>query len=116
LLNQIKITLEIAKLLREDFLQQNGYTPYDRYCPFYKTNGMMRNFVTFYNLAQKAVEDTAQSDNKVTYQTIKTSMSGLLYKLSAMKFQDPADGEQKIKDFYQALYDEILTTFRNLGE
>ena len=32
-----KITLEVAKLLKDDFLQQNGYSPYDRYCPFYKT-------------------------------------------------------------------------------
>ena len=26
-----KITLEVARILREDFLQQNGYAPYDRY-------------------------------------------------------------------------------------
>lgn len=26
-----KITLEIAKLIKDDFLQQNGYTPYDRW-------------------------------------------------------------------------------------
>lgn len=25
-----KITLEVAKLIKDDFLQQNGYTPYDR--------------------------------------------------------------------------------------
>merc|ERR1712176_1567459 len=31
-----KITLEIAKLIKDDFLQQNGFTPYDRVCPFYK--------------------------------------------------------------------------------
>jgi vacuolar-type H+-ATPase catalytic subunit A/Vma1 len=38
-----KITLEVAKLIKEDFLQQNGYTPYDRFCPFYKTVGMLKN-------------------------------------------------------------------------
>lgn len=26
-----KITLEVAKLIKDDFLQQNGYTPYDRW-------------------------------------------------------------------------------------
>lgn len=31
-----KITLEVAKLIKDDFLQQNSYTAYDRYCPFYK--------------------------------------------------------------------------------
>jgi len=25
-----KITLEVAKLIKDDYLQQNGYTPYDR--------------------------------------------------------------------------------------
>ena len=26
-----KITLEVSKLIKDDYLQQNGYTPYDRY-------------------------------------------------------------------------------------
>ena len=26
-----KITLEVARLIKDDFLQQNGYSPYDRY-------------------------------------------------------------------------------------
>ena len=25
-----KITLEVARIIKDDFLQQNGYTPYDR--------------------------------------------------------------------------------------
>lgn len=36
-------TLEVAKPIKNDFLQQNGYTPYDRFCPFYKTVGMLKN-------------------------------------------------------------------------
>ena len=43
-----KITLEVAKLLKDDFLQQNGYSSYDRYCPFYKTVGMVRWEMTLY--------------------------------------------------------------------
>jgi vacuolar-type H+-ATPase catalytic subunit A/Vma1 len=34
-----KITLEIAKLLKDDFLQQNGYSAYDKYKPNYFENG-----------------------------------------------------------------------------
>jgi len=63
-----KITLEVARLLKEDFLQQNGYTPYDRYCPFYKSVGMLKNMIGFYEMARHAVESTAQSDNKVKTQ------------------------------------------------
>ena len=40
-----KVTLEVAKLIKDDFLQQNGYTNYDRFCPFYKTVGMLKNFM-----------------------------------------------------------------------
>lgn len=54
-----KIILETARLLKDDFLQQNSYTKYDRYCPFYKTVGMMKNMVLFHKLATQAVERTA---------------------------------------------------------
>merc|ERR1712223_1052803 len=51
-----KITLEVARLVKDDFLQQNGYTPYDRYCPFYKTVGMLKNIIAFYDMARHSVE------------------------------------------------------------
>ena len=41
---------------QDDFLQQNGISEYDRYCPFYKTSGMLKNFVSFYDQSQRAVE------------------------------------------------------------
>jgi len=112
-----KITLEVAKLIKEDFLQQNGYTPYDRQCPFYKTVGMMRNIITFFDLARHAVETTAQSENKITWATIRESMGDIMYKLSSMKFKDPVkDGEAKIKADYEELYEEMQTAFRNMED
>ncbi|KAG6763300.1 hypothetical protein POTOM_030714 [Populus tomentosa] len=50
-----KITLETAKLLREDYLAQNAFTPYDKFCPFYKSVWMMRNIIHFYNLANQSI-------------------------------------------------------------
>ncbi|CAF4576260.1 unnamed protein product [Rotaria sp. Silwood2] len=29
-----KITLEVSRMIKDDFLQQNGYSSYDKYCPF----------------------------------------------------------------------------------
>jgi V-type H+-transporting ATPase subunit A len=110
-----KITLEIAKIIRDDFLQQNGFTPYDKMCPFYKTSWMLRNIVLFYSLAQKAVEQTSV-DKKVTWNQIRSSLSDQLYKLTRMKFQDPHDGEAAIVANYKALYEEINNAFRNLGD
>ncbi|XP_065344229.1 V-type proton ATPase catalytic subunit A-like [Cloeon dipterum] len=112
-----KITLEVAKLLKDDFLQQNGYTPYDRYCPFYKTVGMLKNMVGFYDMAQHAVESTAQTEDKITWAIIRDRMNPILYKLSSMKFKDPVkDGEQNIREEFDNLYDEIQANFRLLQE
>jgi len=111
-----KITLEVARLLKEDFLQQNGYTPYDKYCPFYKSVAMLRNMIGFYEMARHAVETTAQSENKVTWSTIRESMGPILYQLSSMKFKDPAEGEQKLKAEFDQLYEDMQNAFRTIEE
>ncbi|XP_074652426.1 V-type proton ATPase catalytic subunit A-like isoform X1 [Tubulanus polymorphus] len=112
-----KITLEVAKLLKDDFLQQNGYSSYDKFCPFYKTVGMLKNMITFYDSARHAVETTAQSDNKITWAIIRDSLSNIMYKLTSMKFSDPLkDGETKIRSDFEALNEEILQGFRNLED
>merc|ERR1719495_1781626 len=112
-----KITLEVAKLLKDDFLQQNGYSSYDRYCPFYKTVGMLKNICGFYDLARHSVESTAQSDNKITWNVIRESMSQIMYQLSSMKFKDPVkDGEAKIKADYEELLENMQAAFRSLED
>lgn len=112
-----KITLEVAKLLKEDFLQQNSYSAYDRFCPFYKTVGMLKNMIGLYDMSRHAVESTAQSDNKITWNVIRDAMGNILYQLSSMKFKDPVkDGEAKIKADFDQLYEDIQQAFRNLED
>jgi len=112
-----KITLEVAKLLKDDFLQQNGYSSYDRYCPFYKTVGMLKNICAFFDLSRHAVESTAQSDNKITWNVIRESMNQIMYQLSSMKFKDPVkDGEEKIKADYEELLENMQAAFRALED
>jgi len=106
-----KITLEVARIIKDDFLQQNGYSTYDRYCPFYKTVGMLRNMMYFYDQSIHAVE---ASSNQITWNKIRDSMSDVIYKLSSMKFEDPADGEDVIKERYQKLQKEMEEQFRAL--
>ncbi|KAI9144847.1 ATP synthase alpha/beta family, nucleotide-binding domain-containing protein [Paraphysoderma sedebokerense] len=108
-----KITLEIAKIIKDDFLQQNGYSEYDRYCPFYKTVGMLRNMMLFYDQATHAVE---VSGGQMTWARIKDSMGDMLYKLSSMKFENPSDGEAVVKERYEKLKKEIEEKFRALME
>lgn len=112
-----KITLEIAKLIKDDFLQQNGFTPYDRMCPFYKTVGMMSNMMLFHDLSMHAVESTAHSENKITWGTIHDRMRPLMYELTSMKFMDPkADGEEKIKKTYAELAEKLREEFRSFDD
>ena len=48
-----KLILEVAKILRDDYLAQNGFSDWDKTCPFYKCVWLMQNIVDFYNLARK---------------------------------------------------------------
>jgi len=109
-----KITLDVAKIIKEDFLQQNGYTPYDRFCPFFKTIWMMRNLYSFYTLASKAVESGSGEDKKISWTAIKGQLGDLVYKITCMKFQDPATGEEKVTAHMKALSEEIISAFRAL--
>ena len=40
-----KITLETARFLKDDFLQQNSFTKYDKYCPFYKVSSFTNHVI-----------------------------------------------------------------------
>ncbi|KAK0210407.1 ATP synthase alpha/beta family, nucleotide-binding domain-containing protein [Desarmillaria ectypa] len=106
-----KITLEVARMLKDDFLQQNGMSEYDRYCPFYKTSGMLRNFVGFHDAALKAISQT-----DMTFAQIKDSAGDLMFKLSQMKFESPSQGKEDVKSKLDALYTEIQDKFRQLAE
>lgn len=111
-----KITLEVAKIIKDDFLQQNGFSDYDRYCPFYKTVGMIKNMIAFHDFSKNAVEATAQSENKITWAIIRENLSPIIHRLTYMKFKNPAEGEANIKNEYEQLYDDMHTAFRNLED
>jgi len=110
-----KVVLEVAKILRDDFLQQNGFSEYDRFCPFYKTVWMLRNIILFYDLSKKAVENQAL-ETKITLQEIKNRLGELIYKITSMKFQLPSDGEEKLKAHFKQLNEEIVQNFRKLED
>jgi len=63
-----KVILDIANLIKEDFLIQDGFSKWDKYCPFYKTVWMLRIFVLFYEETIKALK---QSNGKLTWNKIK---------------------------------------------
>jgi V-type H+-transporting ATPase subunit A len=55
---------------------------YDKFCPFYKSVWMLRNIITFHELATAAVEKGAGGEGqKVTYAVIRQRLGDLIYKL-----------------------------------
>jgi len=77
-----KLVLEVCSIIKEGFLQQNSYTPYDRYCPFRKTSAMMANITSFHQLAKAAV------DRHEDFGAFKLRHEALLTRLYRMKFLD----------------------------
>lgn len=72
---------------------------------------MLRNMMYFHDQATHAVEVTS---SQITWNRIKDQMGDILYKLSSMKFEDPADGEAAVKDRYAKLNKDIEDRFRQL--
>jgi len=110
-----KCTLEVAKIVREDFLQQNGFTDYDFMCPLAKTIGMMKVIVTFHETAQKTILEST-GDNKIGWYTIYQSMREIITKITSMKFEMPRQPEAHFRKVFGELVDEIATAFRTLNE
>merc|ERR1711972_1251860 len=110
-----KCTLEVAKIIREDFLQQNGFTEYDFMCPLAKTIGMMKVIVGFHETAQKAMAEFT-GDQKVGWNTINNSLKDMITKITNMKFELPRQSEEHFKKVFVALHDEVMAAFRALAE
>merc|ERR1711967_217643 len=109
-----KCTLEVAKIIREDFLQQNGFSDYDFKCPLAKTIGMMRVIFTYHETAQKTMAETS-GDNKITWAMIYAELKALRVKVTEMKFEKPIYEEDHYKGVYNALNAEILDAFRQFS-
>ncbi|POS84302.1 vacuolar ATP synthase catalytic subunit A [Erysiphe pulchra] len=105
-----KITLDIASLIKEDFLQQNGYSDYDQFCPIWKTEWMMKAMIGFHDEAQKAIAQ-GQSWSKV-----REATSELQSRLRNMKFEVPSDGEKIIVKKYEDLVHAMTEKFASVTD
>jgi len=110
-----KVIMEVAKLIREDFLAQNAFTEFDYTCPLVKTVGMLKVIITFYNLSQKAIADSP-ADSKITYAHIRTALAPIIQKVVDTKYVMPRDSVDSINATYDALIDELRAEFQALTD
>ncbi|KAL8770451.1 MAG: hypothetical protein Q9209_003877 [Squamulea sp. 1 TL-2023] len=103
-----KITLDVAALLKDDFLQQNGYSDYDQFCPMWKTEYMMKAFMGFHDESQKAI---AQGHS---WSKVREATSQIQNQLRSMKFEVPSEGEEKISKKYDELLQAMTEKFASV--
>lgn len=108
-----KVVMEVAKIIREDFLQQNAFTDYDYTCPLTKSVGMLKAIIKFYNAAQRAVAESPP-DAKVTWAMIKTAQAHLIQKVVDTKYVNPKESDREIVDIYDRIICEIEESFAAL--
>jgi len=85
-----KITLEVSKMIREIFLQQNAYHPVDTYCPMPRQFMMMKLIRKYSDLANKALTLGVQID--------KISSVPARQRFALAKYEENIDDELKAVD------------------
>ena len=103
-----KITLDVATLLKEDFLQQNGYSDYDQFCPLWKTSWMMKAMMGFHDEAQRAISQGQH------WAKVREATSDIQAQLRSMKFELPTEGEEKVGKKYEELMQKMNEQFASV--
>jgi V-type H+-transporting ATPase subunit A len=75
-----KATLEVAKLIKDEFLQQNAFSDYDYNCPLPKTIGMMKCIITYYENCKKVLLESQKSEKKISMALIEETFAVTLIK------------------------------------
>ena len=95
-------TLEVARMIREDFLQQNAYHDVDSYCSLEKQYLMARIILQWYDLASEVI-DYGVSIGKIESMVIKDAMARMKY-VPSEEFEKQYDKMVKeMKDEFEAL-------------
>src|SRR6267378_1342265 len=82
-----QLTLEITRLIREVFLQQNAYHPVDTYCSMQKQYRLLKFIMRYADLAQSALARGAQLN---TLANLKSKSE-----FTKVKFEADFEGEMK---------------------
>lgn len=115
-----KVVMEIAKIIKEDYLQQNAFSEYDYNCPLTKSVGMLRVIVTLYRRCLKAVTGSDSTGKTVgvtggvktvTWNVIKATQGAVIHRVTDMKFLDPRTSDSDMAKYFGGLIDDINTSF-----
>ena len=106
-----KLILEIAKVIKNDFLQQNSFTEYDFTCPLSKTTGMMKCIMTYFNNALKTIKESS-GENKKTLAFVQTKTKEEFVELTQMKFISPKKNKEELEELFKNQQKRIEDKFK----
>ena len=99
-----RMILEVARILREGYLQQNAYHDIDTYCSLKKQFGMLRTLLEFYDLSMAAL------DNEIAIEDVVDLKSKT--KIIQLRYSKEDDFEKDLKK----VIDEMRDEFKNLAK
>ena len=110
-----KVTLDMAKLIKDNYLAQNFYSSYDYWCPLQKTVGMTKCMARFYNNTQELLRERRDSkENKFTWAMISSEVKEIKKELIDMKFISPKSDPKVMDEKFNQILEQIHQTFENL--
>ncbi|WP_293915185.1 V-type ATP synthase subunit A [Deinococcus sp.] len=95
-----RLVIEAGKMLRQDFLQQNGFDPVDASASMPKNYGLMKSMLSFYEQAGIALKDGATIDEIIQNPVIE--------KISRARYV----AEAEFPAYNDSLASELMTTFK----
>jgi len=101
-----KLVLQVARMIREDFLMQSAYHEIDTYCPPARAHLMLRTIIKFYELAQE------MADSGITVAEIRSSP--MVYRMSRMKDIPNDVFEQRIKELWSEMETSLVARKRGV--
>jgi V/A-type H+-transporting ATPase subunit A len=96
-----RLVLEAARMVREDFLQQNAFHDIDTYCSPKKQFEMLRLMIDFYNQADDAVSRNIPAKDITDLSAIG--------EIARLKFVPETEFEAKIAEINKIVSEEIRT-------
>ncbi len=96
-----KLLLLIARMIREDFLQQSAYHEVDTYCVPAKAGLMLKTIIKFYELAQEML------NSGTGIESIRSSP--MVYRISRMKDIPNEAFEQRAKELWSEMEQSLVT-------
>ena len=101
-----KLLLLVARMIREDFLQQSAYHEVDTYCTPVKAGLMLKTIMKFYELAQEMLSSRAGIDS--------IRSSPMVYRISRMKDIPNEVFEEKVKELWSEM-EQSLTAGKRIS-